>query len=111
MSSFTCLGYGPYVAADVASSAGHSHCVLVLPPHVSIVLPHFISFIEQVCPAVRPHLSDADKERGEGWPLSLGTKKLPHCIACVLLPCSCLHHNVIHSPIFFITGKQYVIMR
>ena len=45
---------------------------------VPIVLPHSFSFIEQVCSTVRPHLSDADRGGGKGWPLRLETKS--HCI-------------------------------
>jgi len=56
---------GLYIAADAASSAGHSYHVLLLAPRVRIVLSHSVSFTEQVCPTVRPHLSDADRVRGK----------------------------------------------
>ena len=56
---------GLYIAADAASSAGHSYHVPLLAPREHIVLPHSVSFIEQVCPTVRPHLNDADRVRGK----------------------------------------------
>ena len=58
---------------------------------VPIVLPHSFSFIEQVCSTVRPHLSDADRGGGKGWPLRLETKKPLYYTAYALLSCS-------HSP-------------
>ena len=57
-----------------------------------------VSFIKQVCSVVRPHLSDADRGGGKGWPLSLGTNDPPHCTGYVLLPCLRSPHNVLHSP-------------
>ena len=59
--------YGMYVSlqifASVASPAGHSYHVPLLPPHAPIVLPHSVSFVEQVCETVRPHLSNTSSER------------------------------------------------
>jgi len=33
-----------------------------------------VAFIEQVCPIVRPHSSNANRWRQKGWPLRLGWK-------------------------------------
>jgi len=87
---------GQYVAASMAGSwsVGHSHCTALLPPHAPIVLPHSVSFTEQV----RPHLSDTgrrsrkgdtDRWSRKGWLLRLGMDEPPHCAAYALLPCSC----------------------
>jgi len=46
---YICTYVSPYVTA---SSAGHSYHVTLLPPCVSIVLSHSVSFIEHVCPTV-----------------------------------------------------------
>ena len=57
---------GPYVtagAAIAARSACRSYCTPLLPPRAPIVLPHSVSFIEQVCPTVRLRLSDANRGR------------------------------------------------
>jgi len=89
----------PYITC-MSSSAGHSYRALLLPP---IVLPHSVSFIEQVGPTVRPCLSDANKGRYQGkqWPLSLGTKEPSHCTTCTLLPRSHSPYTVLHSPSYY----------
>ena len=55
ISIFVCMHVGLYA---MAGSAGHLHHTLLLPLHAPILLTHPISFIEQVCPTVRPCLSD-----------------------------------------------------
>lgn len=62
----------PYV---MASTAGHSYHVWLLPPRVP-----FTSFIEQICPAARQCLGDADRGRGEERLLRLAMKESPHCM-------------------------------
>lgn len=77
-----CTYVGPYVMACMAGSAGHSYCVLLLPSHMPIVLPHFAfhlfrqasTYVQLVShsPTVRPRLIDADRrqrEKEKGWPL------------------------------------------
>jgi len=65
---------------------------------VPIVLPHSVSFIEQVCSTVRPHLSNADRGGGKGWPLRLKTKKAAVLHpAYALLSCSYSPHKVLPS--------------
>lgn len=65
-----------YIASG---SAGHLRAITAT--MCAIVLLHSVSFIEQVCPTVRPNLSDTNRGRGEEWPLRLRTKELPHCTA------------------------------
>ena len=44
----------------------------LLPPRVPTVLPHSISFIEQVCPTVKPHLKDTYRlRRKDEWTATL----------------------------------------
>jgi len=57
-------------------------------------------FIKQLCPTVRPHLSDTDRGRRKRWLWRLGTKEPPCCTAYALLPPSHSPHNVLHSPVY-----------
>ena len=50
-----------YVAASAAGLSGHSYHTPLLPPGKSIVLPHSVNFIKQVCPTVRLCLSNDDR--------------------------------------------------
>jgi len=54
------------------------------------------SFIEQVCPTVRPHLHGTNRERiaTETWDERATT--LHHL--CIAISCSYSPHNVLHSP-------------
>ena len=76
MSSMVSLWY-VHITAGMASSAGQLYHVLFLPTHVPVILSHFDSFFEQVCPAVRPHLSGIDRGSRKGGPPRFGTKELP----------------------------------
>jgi len=65
---------GPYVAAIAAGTASDSYHAPLLPPCVPIVLPYSVSFIKhEVCPTIRPHLSDTNRGRGKGRLLRLLT--------------------------------------
>ena len=61
MSRFVCIVnlWYVHITPGMASSAVQIYHVLFLPTCVPVILPHFDSFFEQVCPAVRPHLSYA----------------------------------------------------
>jgi len=76
MSSIVSLQY-VHITAGMASSAGQLYHVLFLPTHVPVILSHFDSLFEQVCPAVRPHLSSIDRGSRKGGPPRFGTKELP----------------------------------
>ena len=76
---------GPYVAAATMCHFHHV-CLLSCPLHGTKLILQ--------CPAVRPHLSNADSGRAEG----LRTKEPLHCVAYALLPRSCSPHNALYSP-------------
>ena len=61
-------------------------------------LSRSVSFVNQVCPTVRPCLSNAGRRESKKRALRLRMKELPHCAAYTLLPCSRLPHNVLQSP-------------
>ena len=46
----------------IAASSACLSITFITPPHAPIVLLHSVSFIKQVCPTFRPHLSGADRE-------------------------------------------------
>ena len=86
------------VMAGAAGAARHLYLVLLLPLHVPSL------FIEQVCPAVRPCLSEVDRLSRKGWPLRLEMKEPLHFAIYALLPHSRLPspHNVLHSPSIYV---------
>ena len=53
------------ITANAVTSAGHSYCTLLLPPHMPIFLHHSVSCrpsdIEHICPTVRPCLGNTDR--------------------------------------------------
>ena len=55
---------GLYITAGMAGLAGLLYLVLLLPPRVPIVLPHSVSFAEQVSLTLGPRSSDTDRGRG-----------------------------------------------
>jgi len=66
-------------------------CAVIATMYAYCPVPHSVSFIERICPTVRPHLSNAEEK---GWPLRLWTKESPHCAASALLPHSHSPHSV-----------------
>ena len=88
-----CQSYvDPYVAA------GHLYCAPLLPSRVLIVLPHSVSFIEQVCPTGRPHLSNAYRGRGRMATETLEERAAALCCLHVAIPHSRSPQKVLHSP-------------
>ena len=101
MLSFVCMArtyIGLYVMTGLAGSTGHSYHSPLLPPHAPTVLPHSVSSMEQVCPTVRPHMSNADGGAGGRTTAETLDKKSPHFAAYALLSHSRSPHNVLPSP-------------
>ena len=102
MSRFVCIVnlWYVHITPGMASSAVQIYHVLFLPTCVPVILPHFDSFFEQVCPAVRPHLSYAGSGSRRGGLLRFGTVEPPDAMlqftTYTLLPHSCLLHNLLH---------------
>ena len=92
ISSFVCMHVGLYA---MAGSAGHLHHTLLLPLHAPVLLTHPISFIEQVCQQWDHAWVTPTKGEGKDSCCESGWKELLHCAAYVLLPHSCLPHNVL----------------
>ena len=95
-----CL-YGMSSVNGTTSSAGHLYRTPLLPPHAPIALPHSISFIEQVCPTVRPCRHGGEN----GWLLRLETKSCrivppTHCYLTHTCPTVCCIHLVVDT--FFV---------
>ena len=100
MSSFVCTICGTLQTAQLVR-----YCVLLLPacvPSCPFCLLHWTS--GRLCPAMRPHLSDAGRGRRKGRPLRFGLKEssdaLLHCTAYTLLPHWCSHHSILHPPCY-----------
>jgi len=74
--------------------------IACLPTCVPVILPDFNSFFAQVCPTVRPHLSNADRGSRKGGATEIGKKSLQvHC--CNSPPTHCYFTHAC-SIIFYI---------
>lgn len=100
---YVCQSYvGPYVAA------GHLYCAPLLPPHVPIVLPHSVSFIEHV--RLGDHTWAMPIEGGERMAIeTLEERAAALCCLHFAIPHLWSPPKVLHSPKPLKCGWYWVI--